>query len=113
MSHKCPHCGSHKNHPLAQAKESGSALGGLAGLALGLSSLFRGARTGAASAAFAGPVGFTLGLVGACVSAVFTGTAGYAVGGIVGDQVDKRMLRNHQCDECGGIFKVEHITVPQ
>jgi phage tail tape-measure protein len=114
MSLKCPHCGSQNIHPSSQAKESGSALGGLAGIAYGLSSLFRGARAGAALGCATGPAGITIGgVVGAVVSAVLSGTAGYAVGGIFGNQLDKRLLRNHGCDDCGGVFKVEQVAVPQ
>jgi ribosomal protein L40E len=106
MEIKCPHCGSNDVRVIPQAKQSGSTIGSIAGAAFGLSGLVRGARTGMTVGAIAGPAGVLAGGVGgALLSAFMGGSAGYALGGAIGDQVDKRMLRNHVCDECGALFK--------
>ena len=107
---KCPHCGSTNSHAVPQARQSGSAVGGLAGAALGMSGLLQGARAGATLGAAAGPFGFAIGGIG---GALLGGVVGHFVGGAIGDEVDKRVLRIRQCEDCDTVFKLEQaVTAP-
>lgn len=105
MNPKCPHCGSQHIRPVPLARQSGATVGGLAGTALAMSGILQGARTGATLGVAAGPLGIAAGaLGGALLSGMAGGAVGQFLGGTIGEQVDKRILRRQQCDECGEIF---------
>lgn len=112
MTLKCPHCGSQHLHPVPLARQSGATVGGLAGTALAMSGILQGARTGASLGVAAGPIGVAAGaLGGALLSGMAGGAVGHFLGSALGDQVDKRILRRHQCDECGEVFTPEQKLI--
>lgn len=103
---KCPRC--HSTH--ISNRESGmrtcATLGGLLGAATGINAVFRGAQTGVVIGASLGPLGMTTGAFsGALIASLFSGSAGCALGSLVGRVLDTNFLDNRACLDCGLTFR--------
>ena len=88
----------------------GSVLGSGAGTELGLNA---GYRIGALLGLGLGPVGRTVGgVAGAALGALIGGAAGCALGTRLGRAVDRTVLKNQRCLDCGHSFRAPADAVP-
>lgn len=105
MSLQCPLCSSPKIASLRTAMKIGAA----GGAARGASVALTGSQVGAAVAVglAAGPIGITLGTVaGAILGGLAGGAGGCALGAQLGEKLDRHVLHNNLCLECGHRFNL-------
>ncbi|MBV8618870.1 MAG: hypothetical protein JOY84_08415 [Curvibacter sp.] len=108
----CPFCGSRRVQTRDLARRVCAALGILAGALGGAASALTGAELGAELGALAGtlsggPPGAALGLVsGAVIGALVAAAAGCAAGAELGSSIDRRVLQNVRCLDCGHVFSL-------
>jgi predicted lipid-binding transport protein (Tim44 family) len=101
----CPRCSSHQIETRNYATKTGCAVGAIAGISLSIASYARGARVGSSSGMFGGSLGIALGGIAAIVlDALASGAAGCTTGITIGQIVDRTLLRNHKCHQCGHTF---------
>lgn len=105
---QCPRCRSHVVESRNYATKAGCAIGALAGIGVSLAGSLRGARIGASIGMIGGPIGASLGgVAGAILDALTNGAAGCATGITLGQIIDRTMLKNHKCHQCGHVFSEE------
>jgi len=111
QSLSCPRCNSHRITTRDYASKTGSAIGTVAGAAGGAAAMMAGAETGATLGLIAGPVGSIVGgLAGGLMGMLLGGATGCATGHAVGRQIDDLVLDNHECQDCGHVFRVPAPT---
>lgn len=110
----CPKCQSERIRTNNYAKKVGGTVGCVAGATSAASSALTGARIGATVGLVAGPIGVGLGTIaGAIVGILLGGATGCAVGSKLGEVVDKNVLDNFQCLDCGYSFSQEETETEQ
>lgn len=101
----CPHCRSERivTHDIAQ--KTGCAIGLIGGTASGIAGALSGAESGAVVGLVGGPLGVALGAFsGAVLGALVGGAAGATTGAQLGHAVDRYLLDNCRCLDCGLSF---------
>ncbi len=112
MSHfsACPKCGSHNSVSMHRAKKFGGMVGMIGGGMSGASGMWAGAKTGVILGAGLSQIvptspPYPLSLL---AGAVLGGLAGAAAGGLagakLGQEIDRHLLDNCQCLDCGYAF---------
>jgi hypothetical protein len=102
----CPSCGSLRTRPLHRGRKTGAGIGMAAGSMGGMAGALSGAESGALVGAWAGPLGLALGsLTGAVFGGLVGGTAGGITGARLGNELDARVLDNHECLACQHTFR--------
>ena len=108
MHLKCPTCHSQHIEKLDYAKKTGGAVGFVGGAASGMAGALGGARLGATVGLIAGPIGSGIGsIAGAILGGLMGGTAGGLTGAKLGQVIDKRLLDNNHCLNCGHTFSTD------
>jgi hypothetical protein len=103
---KCPRCGSTHISNREVGMRTSATLGGLVGAATGINSALRGAQAGVVIGGGAGPVGMVAGgLTGVLIAGLLSGSAGCALGSLVGRVLDSNFLDNRACLGCGLTFR--------
>lgn len=103
----CPRCNSPHITTRDYASKAGSAIGTVAGAAGGAAAMMAGAETGATLGLVAGPIGSIVGgLAGGLMGMLLGGATGCATGHAVGSQLDDLVFDNHECQDCGHVFRV-------
>lgn len=106
-SETCPQCRSHQIETRNFATKAGCVIGAIAGMGVSLASYARGARIGSSIGMIGGPIGATLGgIAGAVLDAFASGAAGCATGITLGQIIDRTIMPNHKCHQCGHTFNV-------
>ncbi len=101
----CPLCKSDRIETGHVATKLGGTIGTIAGAGVSIASSISGARAGAAVGAIGGPLGIAVGgVAGAILAALASGAAGCTTGIALGQIVDRTVLDNHQCCDCGATF---------
>jgi hypothetical protein len=102
----CPRCGSTHISNREVGMRTSATLGGLVGAATGINSALRGAQAGVVIGGTAGPVGMIAGgLTGVLIAGLLSGSAGCALGSLVGRVLDANFLDNRTCLGCGLTFR--------
>ena len=103
---KCPRCGSTHISNREVGMRTSATLGGLVGAATGINSALRGGQAGVLIGASVGPVGVIAGgLTGVLIAGLLSGSAGCALGSLVGRVMDANFLDNRTCWGCGLTFR--------
>lgn len=101
----CPLCKSDRIETGHIATKLGGTIGTIAGAGVSIASSISGARAGAAVGALGGPFGMAVGgVAGAILGALASGAAGCTTGIALGQIVDRTVLDNHVCKDCGHTF---------
>lgn len=105
MSLQCPRCSSVLITQKRSALKICASIGAISGLARGINSARILGGAGASIGSIAGPLGSA---TGAAVSVVVGGLIGSAsgclLGAQLGDHLDRQVLMNNHCQECGYHF---------
>jgi hypothetical protein len=108
MSEQCPNCRSIRIGTNNYGKKTAGVIGASAGTYGGYAAATAGAQAGAALGIVAGPVGAAVGgISGALIGALLGGATGASAGVMLGDALDKRVLDNYHCLECGYSFSAD------
>jgi len=103
---KCPRCSSTHISNREVGMRTCATLGGLVGASTGINAAFQGAKVGVTIGANAGPIGVAAaGLSGALIAGLLSGSAGCALGSLVGRVLDSNFLDNRTCLDCGLTFR--------
>jgi len=114
MAVHCPSCGSQ----FVVAKHLAKTVGGTAGLigggTLGVMGAVGGARQCAAFGAFAGPVGIGVGsFSGAVIGGLLGASSGGLAGAEIGEHIDKKVLKNYECNHCHHQFAESDLVMSE
>ncbi|WP_336368085.1 hypothetical protein [Marinobacter sp. C2H3] len=108
MSEKCPNCLSQRIGKRNYGKKFAGVVGASAGTYGGYAAATAGAHAGAKLGIVTGPGGATVGgLGGAVIGALLGGATGASAGVLLGDILDKRVLDNLRCLDCGYCFSTD------
>jgi hypothetical protein len=106
MASICPHCHSKDVRAKNLARRVGGTVGALAGAASGVSGILGAARLGLVIGAPAGPVAAVLtAIASATLRGIVGATIGCEVGTVLGGLIDKYVLENDACSNCGSSVK--------
>ena len=114
MNHlHCPHCKSTQIQTRDHARKVGGAVGTIAGTSIGVAGALNAGRIGMSVGLIAGPVGVAVGgIAGIVLGALCGGTTGCLAGAKLGEVVDRHVLNNHRCLQCGFTFSQAHEPLP-
>ena len=105
MAKHCPNCQSRQITKRHYGKKAGGMLGAAAGASTGAATASGGAQIGSTIGMAAGPLGSAVGgVAGAVIGGLFGAVAGGTVGSKAGEFVDKKILDNYECLNCGYVF---------
>lgn len=108
MSLNCPICRSQRIIAKDLAQQALSFAGTVGGAASGATGTIAGAEIGSTLGIIGGPVGRGLGAVaGAAVGALLGALTGHLTGSRIGRVVDRYLLDNLQCLDCGCSFSAD------
>lgn len=101
LTPRCPRCQSVHVESRGLARRYGGALGAIVGTTGGVAAAVAGAEVGA----LGGPIGVLLGAAaGVVIEGIVGGATGCAAGSRLGDAIDRNVLHNRQCRDCGHVF---------
>lgn len=101
----CPHCGSRRLAHRHRARRVLGALGACAGAASSATRAWRGAELGCQLGAVANAPGALLGAIaGGVLGALAGGSTGCAIGVRLGEAIDRALLNDKRCLDCGQTF---------
>lgn len=108
----CPNCHHEDGRNRNLARRIGGTVGAVAGAASGVSGILAAARVGMIVGAVAGPAGsFLTAIAAATLRGIVGGTIGCEVGTALGGLIDKHVLENDCCRNCG--FPHGHQEAPR
>jgi hypothetical protein len=101
ITQRCPNCRSARVEPRNYAQRLGGAIGAIAGSTSGIALALTGAEIGL----LAGPVGVMLGgMAAVIIEGIVGGATGCAAGSKLGAAIDRNILHNQLCLDCGHTF---------
>jgi uncharacterized membrane protein len=101
VTQRCPNCRSTRVEPRNYAQRLGGVIGAIAGSISGIALALTGAEIGLR----AGPVGAMLGgMAGVVIEGIVGDATGCAAGSKLGTAIDKNILHNQLCRDCGHTF---------
>ncbi|KMQ76401.1 hypothetical protein [Marinobacter subterrani] len=108
MSEQCPNCLSRRIGKKNYGKKAAGLVGASAGTFGGYSAATAGVHAGVKRGIVAGPGGATVaGIGGAVIAALLGGASGASAGVILGEILDKRVVDNLRCLDCGYSFSTD------
>lgn len=111
MSLQCPRCSSLHIAQKRSALKIGASIGAISGMSRSITQALPLSSKGASIGSLAGPWRTAIGvLAGAVLAGLAGAVGGCLVGAQLGERLDRQVLLDKQCQDCGYSFNT-HITV--